>query len=119
MTVLALASGCGGRESRTDASNASDATVACTDANVETISASDYDQSCNVDSDCIVVGAGNACFPCNIICKIAPLSRGALPAYQSDVSKTIGGREMESVSCNCPEQPIACCRSGVCTASCN
>jgi hypothetical protein len=117
--VLTLAFGCGGRENQTNASDASDATVACTDANVETISASDYDQSCNVDSDCVAVGEGNACFPCTIICKGAPISRGALPAYQSDVSKTIGARETESVSCGCPLESTPCCRSGVCTASCN
>jgi hypothetical protein len=116
--TVALAFGCGGREIRTDATDATDAIVACTDANIEMISASDYDRSCNMDSDCVAVGEGNACFPCVIICKQAPISRGALPAYQSDVSKTIGARETESVECNCPLEPIPCCRSGVCTA-CN
>jgi hypothetical protein len=113
--VLALGFGCGGRESRTDAT---DAIVVCADANIQ-ISASDYDQSCSVDSDCVDVGEGNACFPCTVICKVAPISRGALPAYQSDVAETIGARETEGVSCGCPLEPIPCCRSGLCTASCN
>jgi hypothetical protein len=116
--VLALVFGCGGRESRTDAPDAAPL-VPCVDANIQTISASDYDQSCNVDSDCVPVGEGNACFPCTIICKVAAISRRGLPFYQSDVSETTGGLETERVSCNCPFEPIPCCRSGVCTTSCS
>jgi hypothetical protein len=90
--------------------------VACTDANIQPISAVNYSQSCNVDSDCAAVGAGNACYPCTLQCPSAAISNAALAAYHADVSKTIGGSEKLAEPCGCPSPVVLapCCRGGVC-----
>jgi hypothetical protein len=93
-------------------------TTTCTDANVQLIQASSYDQSCKVDSDCVGVAEGNACFPCVIQCQSGgAINRTALASYQSDLSKTIGAREATSVPpCGCPATFAPCCRGGTCHA---
>jgi hypothetical protein len=92
-------------------------TTACTDANVELIQASNYDQSCTVDSDCVSIAVGDACYPCLVICQVGgAINRGALSSYQSDISKTIGAGETSGVQCGCPSWPGPCCRGGICQA---
>ena len=92
-------------------------TTGCTDANIQLIQASNYDQSCKVDSDCVNVAAGNACYPCLVLCGAGGvINRNALASYQNDISKTIGFKEMSSVMCNCPGILFPCCRTGICRA---
>jgi hypothetical protein len=104
----AMGSGCGtGNE------------VACTDANVQTISASNYDQSCKVDSDCVAIAVGDACYACLVQCMTGgAINRSDLSRYQSDLSKTIGAQEIGGmpVPCGCPAYSGPCCRSGFCTS---
>jgi hypothetical protein len=90
----------------------------CTDANVQLIQASSYDQSCKVDSDCVGVAEGNACYPCTVQCQAGgAINRNALASYQSDLSKTIGARGATSVPpCGCPATFYPCCRGGSCHA---
>ena len=89
------------------------------------IQASDYDQSCAVDSDCIEVHVGNRC-SCVLSCQTDPaaINKGALRQFTADVSK------LASVFCNCaPEPPGPCpddayvgpqCVGGTCQfASCH
>ena len=92
--------------------------ITCTDANIENIQASNYDQSCKVDSDCVGVAEGNACFPCVIQCQSGgAINRNALSRYQSDISKTVGARETAGLTpCGCPATFAPCCRSGTCHA---
>jgi hypothetical protein len=93
------------------------AEIACTDANVQMISASNYDQSCKLDSDCVAIADGNACYPCVIACQTGgAINRSALSIYQSDISKTTGAQEAKGVHCGCPASFGPCCRSGVCHA---
>ena len=62
---------------------------ACADASVRTIQASNYDQSCKVDTDCRLIGEGNACTPCAFNCPFSgAINAGALAQYTSDVANT-------------------------------
>jgi hypothetical protein len=93
--------------------------AACTDANVELIQASNYDQTCSADTDCVAIAVGDACYPCIVICGTGgAINRSALSSYQSDISKTIGAGETSSVQCGCPAGGIPCCRGGTCQAFC-
>ncbi len=78
----AMGTGCTGNE-----------VVACTDANVQTISASNYDQSCKVDSDCVPIAVGDACYACVVECMTGgAINRSDLSKYQRDLSKTTGAK---------------------------
>jgi hypothetical protein len=90
-------------------------TVTCTDANVQLIQASNYDQSCATTSDCVAVGEGNACYPCAIACPTAAINASARAQYLSDVAKTSGSSQGD-VTCNCPAEFAPCCRGGTCHA---
>jgi hypothetical protein len=90
-------------------------TVTCTDANVQLIQASNYDQSCKTASDCIAVAEGNACYPCVIACPTAAINASARGQYLSDVAKTSGGSQSD-VMCGCPAEFSPCCRGGTCRA---
>jgi hypothetical protein len=91
-----------------------DATT-CTDANVQLIEASNYDQSCKTDSDCIAVGEGNACYACVIECTSAAINISAHAQYLADVANTTGGSQ-SGVTCGCPIAFTPCCRGGTCHA---
>jgi hypothetical protein len=90
----------------------------CTDANVQLIQSSSYDQSCKVDSDCVGVAEGNACYPCTVQCQAGgAINRNALAGYESDLSKTIGAREEATAPpCGCAAMFYPCCRGGTCHA---
>lgn len=86
------------------------------DATVQLIQASDYDQSCAVDSDCVEVYVGNAC-TCDLSCqsKQAAINKAALSQYTADVAKA------PRVACGCLRPPIPtggvslpCCVGGSC-----
>jgi hypothetical protein len=104
LVLLAAAVACSGK-----------GTTPCTDANVELIQASNYDQSCTVDADCVSIAVGDACYPCVVICQSGgAINRSALSAYQSDISKTIGAGETSGVQCGCPGEFVPCCRGSIC-----
>ena len=93
--------------------------TACTDANVQLIVASSYGQTCSVDTDCVAVAEGNACYPCVVICRTGgAINRTALSSYESDISKTIGAGEASGTAtrCGCPAGFFPCCRGGICHA---
>jgi hypothetical protein len=82
---------------------------ACVDGGEQPIVASNYDQSCTTDMDCVAISEGNAC---SIIgpCPSAAINKGtAYSKYQSDIANTpcfgISG---------CPAEFPPCCRHGVC-----
>jgi hypothetical protein len=90
------------------------------DAKVQLIQASDYDQSCIVDSDCVEVYVGNAC-SCEIGCRSAmgPINKAAEPQYTADLANG------PQVACSCappppvsegaePVEPVVCCVGGQC-----
>ena len=87
----------------------------CTDANVQLIRASDYNQSCNADSDCVAVPEGNACYPCVIACTSAAIRITAKAQYSKDVARTTGARA-GATTCFCPREWEPCCVAGKCHA---
>ena len=87
----------------------------CPDADIQ---ASNYAQTCQQDSDCILVGEGQSCYPCSLAYgPYGAISRGALAQFEADVAKTPGGTG-NPVSCAsaCTPSPTACCRGGQCRA---
>ena len=92
-----------------------DAATSCTDANIQLIVASNYDQSCTTAADCIAVGEGNACYPCVIACPTAAINAGAKAKYLSDVAKTPAA-DQAGAFCGCPAAFNPCCRGGTCHA---
>jgi hypothetical protein len=83
----------------------------CTGANVQLIQASNYDQSCTTDSDCIGVGLGNVCFKCDIDCPNAAINRSAQAQYRTDVAHS----PANDADCGCPTYPVGpCCIGGMC-----
>jgi hypothetical protein len=102
----------------TDKACTLDSPGSCTDANVQLIQASSYDQSCTKDGDCMWVTQGNAChlLGCG---DPGVINMRSYAQYQSDLAKT------RAASCAAPQgdcpQFVTCCRSGSCRigAQCN
>jgi hypothetical protein len=133
--ALAIVStvGCGGTDERTagmaamassgktDAaavtnSEKTDAALVCErGASANVIGTAGYDLSCNVDTDCVEVGFGNACTQCEIACPNAVVSKVAQAQYQADVAKSAARSD---AGCFCPAAPSVCCKSGSCSTSC-
>lgn len=109
--VFAGGAGCTGTGTNESGSNA------CVGASVKLIQASDYDQSCTVDTDCQPIAEGNACAPCAFSCQLgAAINVGALAQYNSDVANTPAvAREFDGQSCvvACPGA-FPCCVGGTC-----
>jgi hypothetical protein len=89
------------------------------DAGCTEIQASNYDQSCATDSDCIRVNVGNPCAVCVFQCftTVGAINVGAVSQYMSDVSMT---PEAFAGVCNCPQAApgngALCCLGGQCRA---
>lgn len=102
----------------TDKACTLDTPGSCTDANVQLIQASSYDQSCTKDGDCMWVTQGNAChlLGCG---DPGAINMRSYASYQSDLAKT------RAASCVAPQgdcpQFVTCCRNGSCRigALCN
>jgi len=86
------------------------------DASVQTIRASDYDQTCQTDSDCLGVSEGNACYPCTLGCPSTAINVAAKAQYSADVAKILAGLGGGEVRCNCPASFNPCCLGGKCHA---
>jgi hypothetical protein len=86
--------------------------VDCTDANVQLIQASSYNQSCTTASDCVAVSEGNACYPGFLDCPQATINVGAQARYNADVARTNGG--ICSVMTSCTLESSPCCLGGTC-----
>jgi hypothetical protein len=80
------------------------------------ISASNYDQSCTVDSDCQVVSSGNYC-SATCLCGGSAINASAVAQFNKDVSKIPVGSGARGPLCNCPVESLPCCRHGVCEGS--
>jgi hypothetical protein len=84
------------------------------DANVCTISASNYDDSCSSVADCALVPTGNACRggpQPQCWCPDAVIRDSALASYHADVA-AVGGPPVNV--CACPITPVTCCVQGRC-----
>ncbi|MDB4989845.1 MAG: hypothetical protein JWN04_5023 [Myxococcaceae bacterium] len=79
------------------------------------IDTADYDLSCQQDSDCTLVFAGNLSFPC-LGCPSGAISRQAESAYHHDlVQKRKGG--FFGGLCSCGASGFPTCKAGRCTAT--
>jgi hypothetical protein len=92
-------------------SNDSTSIVDCTDADAQLIQASNYDQSCMTDSDCVAVSVGNACYPGFLNCTLGTINVGAMSQYNADVARTNAGICTALSSCGAEGGP--CCVSGI------
>jgi hypothetical protein len=143
MFLGVLAVGCGGATApgldstaRTDGGAAADASspgvaldasdddVSAPDVVECIISASNYDRSCTVDSDCVTrapgvehalpVLFGDWCSPM-CICGDGTLNKESILQYQEDVSRTpLGSGAIPAPSCDCAEPIGGCCQQGQC-----
>jgi hypothetical protein len=93
-----------------------DVSATCGDAGVLNIQASDYDQTCASDTDCVAISQGNACEPCTLECTTAAISKSAEGPYQVDIAKAHEGDAGVGVICHCPLEFPACCLAGKCHA---
>jgi hypothetical protein len=87
--------------------------TSCTDPDAQVIAASNYDQSCKTDTDCIGVAVGNFCKPGALNCSNAAINKSASGQYQADVAKTWAGAVC-FVGSSCGEEGSPCCRNGTC-----
>ena len=76
------------------------------------IQASNYDQSCKSDFDCIAVGEGYVCNECTLACGIATINAGARAQYLAAFAGTPAGDG--GFLCGCPEFSGPCCLGGTC-----
>jgi hypothetical protein len=83
------------------------------------LSASQFDNSCKVDSDCVGVPSGDPCAAnCASICPTAALNIGVAAQYLAALRALVPVSN-DSIVCSCPciaARP--CCRQGACNNSC-
>lgn len=77
------------------------------------IEASNYDQSCTVDSDCATVSSGDYCLP-GCFCGGSTINVGALSQWQADVAAALAHQSGSVEVCGCPVYGAPCCRQGKC-----
>jgi|HubBroStandDraft_4_1064222.scaffolds.fasta_scaffold308429_1 hypothetical protein len=97
------------------------------------ISASNYDQSCSVDSDCIgfIDGFETSLGPgglpvqsanyCQAICICGgdAINKNAVAQYEADVAKTpLGSGALQPLCAGCPFSTPPCCQGGQCAKQC-
>jgi hypothetical protein len=87
-------------------------------AGLPPILASNYDQSCSVDSDCVAIGVGDPCYVCEVACPgAAAINQTSLATYMADTARPVGS---PGVVCNCPlyDPSSVCCSAGTCKPHC-
>jgi hypothetical protein len=126
MLAAILACRCGGEVQGSgviDASVAQDAAVegsataaeATTEGGSCTILVTNYDRSCEVDTDCVDVSVGDYCAP-RCLCGGGAIRASALAQFERDVSMTPAGSGAfdGGLDCPCIREVGPCCRRGVC-----
>jgi hypothetical protein len=126
--LLALAvsapavSGCEGRESSKESSGADAAAPASEGANAGVcgdVEASEYDQSCSVDSDCVVTvpGSSTCIDPCEgpwfFICPAAVIGADASAAYTAALTAALGATPGLDGTFGCGGPVVSCPPYGV------
>jgi hypothetical protein len=138
--LLLMASSCGGETSENARGNGGesagapiDAPDAPSDAMHDTsddalcaIHASNYDQTCSDDSDC-VTSAGRFAINFSILnycsdiclCSLNAINKNAADQYLADISSTpFGSGSFPRLTCSCTDPGGPCCRGGMCTLDC-
>jgi hypothetical protein len=82
------------------------------------IHASNYDQSCQKDSDCVLVVEGYACGSCSVCAPLSAINDSAVSQYEADVAKVVGPPPMGGGGCApcCGPILLPCCQGGQCHA---
>jgi len=82
------------------------------------VSASSYDQSCTVDTDCQEVTSTNYCAT-DCLCGGSAINVAAVASFSADVAKTpLGSGLLHDVGCPCEGSLGPCCRAGQCVVTC-
>ena len=76
--------------------------------------ASDYDQSCSLDTDCVIVAEGDYCDRDACNCPAAAINRDDLDRWEQDLSELY--RCEDWVDCECYSASVGC-QEGTCTTS--
>ena len=113
-----LLSQCGGRTELSETGSSSDGSteLAANSGTTCSMSVSDYDNSCNVDSDCRGVPDTNPCLNQCKNCPTSALNIRAASKYMADYTALSPGNNLNT-NCSCPDYTNPCCRNGVCSAS--
>lgn len=84
------------------------------DAACSVVLASNYDESCTVDTDCVGVGQVSSCpaAACDY-CEVWAINKAAMARYQKVFSQAIASMPAGSF-CGCPCIGVAICRAGKC-----
>ena len=75
------------------------------------IRASDFDQSCTGDQDCVAIYQGNACTPC--ACPNAAIAVADRQAY-NDTRASFQCPQNEDIVCDACSAPLVACTAGTC-----
>jgi hypothetical protein len=136
VAALSMATGCSSTSANPGAADADAQTTdsqgeagpddtgsaACaSDASVQLIQASNYDQSCTADTDCRLIATGNACVPCAFNCPFGgAINVSALAKYNSDIANTpavASGFNGQTCASGCGAAFGPCCVGGKCQTS--
>jgi hypothetical protein len=99
------------RDASTDAGLSGAVLAECDGGRTFPINASDYDQSCEQDSDCIGIGEGNGC-DCNVVCKNAAINIADEAKWRKDLAET----PAHAAQCLCPAARVPCCLDRRCSS---
>jgi hypothetical protein len=119
--AVAFAPGCGGRaaagSSPADAATVDAANYDALDTTTCTVLASEYDQSCSVNTDCMSVGEVQSCPATQCaFCMTGTINRGVASNYMKAFSSATANVPLDAGTCNCGAAGPPCCRSGKCQA---
>ena len=93
-----------------DAGATTDTALSCS------LSASQYDNSCTVDSDCVGVPPGDPCAGnCLSVCPTAALNVRSASQYLTDLGAVMSAHNEPSGVCGCPAFGTPSCCRGVCS----
>lgn len=113
-----LAAGCSstttthGNTSSSSASNVSSSSGSSATFDGCNAIAANYDQICQVDSNCVGVFEGDYCTLTSIDCPTAAVSVAGANAFDTDVARASGGKSLGNTCTGI--QPKPCCRAGKC-----
>jgi hypothetical protein len=114
--IVVVAAACGGNIDEDETSG--DGGLLGASCNIQ---ASNYDHSCNSDSDCTTsagrfpVQFGNFCQADMCLCALDAINLDSASRYASDVAET--PLEKNPAICGCPAEFAPCCRAHLCTAT--
>jgi len=87
-------------DASTDAGADGSGGVCVPDSSSQVIVASSYEQSCNVDKDCVAIAEGNVCDPCVFDGMLnAAINASAMAKYNSDIAGTPGATGIGGAGC--------------------